>query len=56
MDNSYDYLIAKFGREEDLKKLQNGEIYFNAVPTYRNDGTVYRGIRWRVKFLLTQQK
>ena len=43
MDNSCNFLIAKFGREEHLKQLQNGEIYFNAVQAYRDDGTVYRG-------------
>lgn len=41
--NSKGFLIAKFGTEEHLKQLQRGEIFFNSINTYRNDGTDYRG-------------
>ncbi len=43
MNNSTNFLIAKFGNKEHLEQLQNGNIFFNAIQAYRNDGTDYRG-------------
>lgn len=42
-EKTYNFLIAKFGMREHLEQLQKGEIFFNAIETYRNDGTNYRG-------------
>lgn len=42
--NKLDNLILmKFGKLEHLESLKNGNIYFNTVSNYRNDGTEYRG-------------
>ncbi len=38
-----DFLIAKFGKEEHIKQLQDGKIFFNPIKKYRDDGTDYRG-------------
>lgn len=43
MKKTSNFLIAKFGMREHLEQLQKGEIFFNAIETYRNDGTDYRG-------------
>lgn len=43
MTNSTNFLIAKFGKKEHLLQLQNGEIFFNSIQTYREDDTAYRG-------------
>lgn len=43
IDNSTNFLIAKFGNKNHLEQLQNGNIFFNTIQTYRNDGTDYRG-------------
>lgn len=43
MNNSTNFLIAKFGNKEHLEQLRNGKIFFNAIKTYREDGTDYRG-------------
>lgn len=43
MNNSTNFLIAKFGNKEHLEQLQNGNIFFNAIQAYRDDGTDYRG-------------
>lgn len=43
IDNSTNFLIAKFGSKNHLEQLQNGNIFFNTIQTYRNDGTDYRG-------------
>ncbi len=43
MNNSTNFLIAKFGNKEHLEQLQKGNIFFNAIQTYRDDGTDYRG-------------
>jgi len=43
MNHSTIFLLAKFGNKEHLEQLQNGNIFFNAIQTYRNDGTSYRG-------------
>lgn len=37
------FLIAKFGQKEHIKQLKDGNIFFNSIETYRNDGTDYRG-------------
>ena len=37
------FLIAKFGEKEHLEQLKSGNIFFNSIQTYRNDGTDYRG-------------
>ena len=37
------FLIAKFGKKEHIEQLKNGNIFFNSIETYRNDGTDYRG-------------
>ena len=37
------FLIAKFGKEEHIKQLQKGKIFFNSIQKYRDDGTDYRG-------------
>lgn len=37
------FLIAKFGKREHLEQLLNGEIFFNNIQYYRDDGTDYRG-------------
>lgn len=36
-------LLAKFGNKENLEQLQKGNIFFNTIQAYRNDGTNYRG-------------
>lgn len=36
-------LSVKFGRKEDLESLQKGQLYFNPIQKYRNDGTYFRG-------------
>ncbi len=36
-------MIAKFGKKEHLKQLINGDIFFNSIQNYRDDGTDYRG-------------
>ena len=36
-------MIAKFGQREHLEKLLNGEMFFNYIQYYRDDGTNYRG-------------
>lgn len=36
-------MIAKFGKKEHLEQLLNGEIFFNSIQHYRDDGTDYRG-------------
>ena len=43
MRKTSSFLIVKFGKREHLEQLQKGEIFFNAIETYRNDGTDYRG-------------
>lgn len=43
MNNENAFLIAKFGKKEHLEQLQKGDIFFNAIQTYRDDGTDYRG-------------
>lgn len=37
------FLIAKFGKEEHIRQLQQGKIFFNSIQKYRDDGTDYRG-------------
>lgn len=37
------FLIAKFGKREHLEQLLNGEIFFNNIQYYRDDGTDFRG-------------
>lgn len=37
------FLIAKFGKEEHIRQLQQGIIFFNTIQKYREDGTDYRG-------------
>ncbi len=39
------YYLAKFGKQEDLKSLAAGQLFFSSVSKYRNDGTAYRGDR-----------
>lgn len=36
-------LLIKFGKRENLEKLKEGNIYFNSIRYYRNDGTNFRG-------------
>ncbi|OUQ60379.1 hypothetical protein B5E58_00480 [Tyzzerella sp. An114] len=43
MNSSNNFLIAKFGNKNHLEQLQNGNIFFNSIQAYRNDGTDYRG-------------
>ena len=33
----------KFGQKEHLTKLKDGEVFFNSINKYREDGTNYRG-------------
>lgn len=37
------FLIAKFGKREHLEQLLNGEIFFNNIQYFRDDGTDFRG-------------
>ena len=43
MDNRSKFILAKFGKKEHLEQLKEGNIFFNAIQTYRDDGTDYRG-------------
>lgn len=43
MGNIINFKLAKFGKKEHLEQLQNGNIFFNSIQTYRDDGTDYRG-------------
>lgn len=49
MDKENNFLIAKFGEREHLEQLQKGNIFFNVIQEYRNDGTNYRGDRMEGK-------
>ncbi len=37
------FLLAKFGKKEHLKQMQEGKIFFNSIQKYRDDGTDFRG-------------
>ncbi len=39
MNNSTNFLIAKFGNKQHLEQLQNGGIFLMQFLAYRNDGT-----------------
>lgn len=43
MKDIFNLLIVKFGRKEHLESLQKGQIYFNPISKFRDDGTKYRG-------------
>ena len=45
-------LLIKFGSKENLEKLKNGNIYFNCVRNYRNDGTSFRGDELEGKYII----
>lgn len=49
-------LLAKFGKEEHIRQLQEGKIFFNAIKTYRDDGTSYRGDSMEGKIPLDPKK
>lgn len=50
------YFLAKFGKKEDIEKLNNGEIFFNNIQAYRDDGTAYRGDKMEGKIPLDPHK
>lgn len=56
MTNKQNFLIAKFGEKEHLEQLQRGEIFFNAIQSYRNDGTDYRGDSMEGRIPIDPQK
>lgn len=37
------FLLAKFGKKEHLELIKEGQLYFNPIQKYRDDGTDWRG-------------
>lgn len=56
MNKEINFLIAKFGNKKHLEELQKGNIFFNAIQMYRDDGTDYRGDSMEGKILLDPTK
>lgn len=56
MTNKQNFLIAKFGEKKHLEQLQRGEIFFNSIQSYRNDGTDYRGDSMEGRIPIDPQK
>lgn len=50
------FLIAKFGKREHLEQLLNGEIFFNNIQYYRDDGTNFRGDSMEGRILIDPTK